>query len=155
MITTQPEMLTGLSVEDAEEVLALGSTVALAPGDVLFDLGDDAQCVYLIRRGRIALTLPMSIGGRHEDVFIEERLPGQTCGWSALIPPRRFTLKASSPLETEVTAIPRVALLDYFAAKPQVGYIAALNVAAVIGQRLQVVQAMWLRQMQRLVDEHA
>jgi CRP-like cAMP-binding protein len=155
MVNNQAEMLSGLAAVDAEAVAGLGLPVRLAPGQVLFDLGDSADCVYLIRRGRIALTLPMSIGGRHQDVFIEERLPGQTCGWSALIPPWRFTLKASSPLETELTSISRASLLDYCAQKPHVGYVVALNVAAVIGQRLQVVQAMWLREMQRLVNDHA
>ena len=44
--------------------------------------------------------------GREEDVLIEEREAGQTLGWSALIPPHRFTLKATAPLDTDVLALP-------------------------------------------------
>jgi hypothetical protein len=33
-----------------------------------------------------------------------------------------------------------------------VGYAVTRNLAAVIGQRLQVFQAMWLREMQRVID---
>ena len=49
-------------------------------------------------------------------------------------------------------AIPRVALLQYFDAHPDVGYIVTQNVAEVMGRRLQVFQAMWLREMQRVVE---
>ena len=52
---------------------------------------------------------------------MEERVPGQTVGWSALIPPYRFTLTATAPLETEVIALSREALRAHFAADPAVG----------------------------------
>ena len=115
-------------------------------------MGDEAKALYLVERGRIALTLPMQVMGREEDVLVEERSPGQTVGWSALIPPHRFTLKATAPLDTYVLAFERSALLDYFGKWPVVGYIVTRNVASVIGQRLQVCQAMWLREMQRVVE---
>lgn len=132
--------------------MALGAPIALSAGQVLFELGADAECLYLIRRGRIALTLPMQLGGRDEDIVIEEHVPGQTLGWSALVPPHRFTLKATAPLATEVLAFRRDDLLAYGAAHPDVGNVVALNIAAIIGQRLQVFQAMWLREMQRNVS---
>jgi len=151
MSADQPDLVRGLSPEDAGTVLALGVPVALGAGEVLFGLGANAESLYLIRRGRIALTLPMQIGGREEDVVIEEHEPGQMLGWSALVPPHRFTLKATAPLPTEVLAFRRTDLLQYCAANPRVGQVVALNIAAVIGQRLQLFQAMWLRQMQRVV----
>jgi hypothetical protein len=72
-------------------------------------------------------------------------------GWSALVPPYRFTLKATALVDTQVLAIPRVPLLDHFAAHPEAGRVVTGNVAAVVGQRLQVFQAMWLREMHRAV----
>lgn len=155
MSNTPSDLLAGLPPAEAQTVIALGTAVRLGAGDVLFRLGDTADAVYLIRRGRIALTLPLQVGGEEQDVFIEERVPGQTLGWSALIPPFKFTLKATAPLETEVLALPRAPLLEYFGERPHVAYPIALNLAAVIGQRLQVFQAMWLREMQRLVNAHA
>ncbi len=80
--------------------------------------------------------------------------PGQTVGWSALIPPHRFTLKAIAPLETEVIALSREVLREVFNSYPDIGYTVSLNLATVIGQRLQMFQAMWLREMQRNVDVH-
>jgi CRP-like cAMP-binding protein len=151
MTLAESELLAGLTPEEAAGVLALGTEVRLAGGEVLFGLGSNADHLYLVKQGRIALTLPIEVRGQGQDVLIEERGPGQAVGWSALIPPHRFTLKATAQLGTDVIALPRAVLTDYLAARPALGYRVARNVAAVVGQRLQVVQAMWLREMQRVV----
>ncbi len=148
----QAELLAGLSDEHSSQILALASRQSLTSGEVLFRLGDEAHALFVVERGRIALTLPMQVRGREEDVLVEERVPGQTLGWSALIPPHRFTLKAAAPLETDVLVFTRQALAWYFSNHPAVGYVVTRNVASVIGQRLQVFQAMWLREVQRMVE---
>jgi CRP-like cAMP-binding protein len=94
----------------------------------------------------------MQVRSREENILVEERSPGQTVGWSALIPPYQFTLTASAPLETEVIALPREALDNYFSSHPATGYSVSLNLSSVIGQRLQLFQAMWLREVQRMVE---
>ncbi len=152
MATIDCDLVAGLPPLDAAGVLSLGTPMSLSAGAVLFGLGSEADSLYLIRRGRINLTLPLHVGGREEDVLIEERTPGQTVGWSALIPPHRFTLTATAPLPTEVTVFRRTTLLEYLQGRPDVGYALAMNVAALVGQRLQVFQAMWLREMQRVVN---
>ena len=96
MTSGLPELLRGVAESDAAAILSLGSRVHLQSGAVLFSLGDDADTLFLVERGRVALTLPLQVGGRDEDVLVEERQPGQTVGWSALIPPHRFTLKATA-----------------------------------------------------------
>ncbi len=151
MTRTQTELLAGLQERDADAIEALGSRVALAQGDVLFRLGTDADRLFLIERGRVALTLPMRVLDREENVLVEERGTAQTLGWSALTPPHRFTLTATALVETEVLALPRAALFKFFDSRPDVGYVVARNVASIIGQRLEIFQAMWLREMQRVV----
>jgi len=146
------ELLNGLSSAEMDQVLGLGTRLTVPSGTSLFHLGDPADRLFLTERGRIRLTLPMQVRGREEDIFVEERSPGQTVGWSALIPPYRFTLTATAPLETEVIALPRETLVDYFAAHPAAGYKIALNLAVVIGHRLHLFQTMWLREMQRNVE---
>ena len=155
MVLDQSELLRGLSSDEAEGVRSLGTRIRVPSGSQLFSLGAPAETLFIVERGRIALTLPMRVRQQDEDVLIEERAPGQAFGWSALIPPHRFTLKATAPLDSEVLAIPRTSLLQYFAAKPEIGYIVTQNVAEVMGQRLQVFQAMWLREMQRVIELRA
>lgn len=147
-----PELLSGIAPEQAAAILALGKRVVVSSGAELFHLGDAADCLFVIQRGRLRLTLPMNVRGGAQEVLVEERVPGQTVGWSALIPPYRFTLTATAPLETEVVTLSRDALRAHFAEHPAVGQAVALNLAAVIGERLQLFQTMWLREMQRTVE---
>lgn len=152
MTEVQTDLLAGLAPEEAERIRALGSRTALAAGQVLFNLGDAAEGLFIVESGRVALTLPLKLRDGQQDVLIEERSPGQALGWSALVPPHRFTLKASAAIDSEVLVLPRAALFEYFAAHPAVGYAVTRNVSAVVGHRLQVLQTMWLREMQRVVE---
>src|SRR5512138_788143 len=107
MSGTRTDLLHSLSAGDAAAVMALGAPVSLRSGSVLFQLGDEADRVFLVDRGRVELTLPMRIRDREEDVLLEEKGPGETLGWSGLIPPHRFTLKAKATIESELFAFPR------------------------------------------------
>jgi len=146
------ELLNGLSPSEVDQVLALGTRVTVPSGGSLFRLGDPADRLFLTERGRIRLTLPMLVRGREEDILIEEKLPGETVGWSALVPPYRFTLSATTPLETEVIALTREALCAFCDSSLAVGYKIGMNLAILVGQRLQLVQTMWLREMQRTIE---
>ena len=146
------ELLRGLSSAEADQVLALGEKITVPSGGSLFRLGDPADHLYLTQRGRIRLTLPMMVRGREEDILVEEKSPGEMVGWSAFVPPYRFTLSAIAPLETEVLALSREALSAFCDSSPAVGYKIGMNLANLVGQRLQLVQAMWMREMQRTVE---
>ena len=146
------ELLNGLSPAEVEQVMALGTRVTVPSGGTLFRLGDPADKIFLQVRGRLRLTLPIQIRGRDEDILIEEKCPGETVGWSALIPPHRFTLSARAPLETEVIAFQRDVLHQFFEKSPRIAYKISLNLAIVIGHRLQLLQTMWLREMQRTIE---
>lgn len=146
------ELMNGLSSAQVDKVLALGNRLTVPSGVSLFRLGDLADRLFLVEHGRIRLTLPMQVRGREQEILIEEKAPGETVGWSALIPPYRFTLSAAAPVETKVIALSRVALQGCFEAQPEIGQKISLNLAIVVGQRLQLVQAMWLREMQRTVE---
>jgi CRP/FNR family transcriptional regulator, cyclic AMP receptor protein len=151
MIPMHSELLAGLDDATATGLRSVGTYLHVAPGDLLFKLGDEANELYLIERGRLALTLPMRVASLEEQVLIEERQAGQVVAWSALIPPHRLTLTAKALVDTEVLSLPRPALLAYFVAHPDAGSTVMRNVAFVVGQRLQVFQAMWLREMQRVI----
>ncbi len=152
MANGHSDLLIGLAEGEAAALIALGSRLRLPGGRVLFQLGDEADRMFLIERGQVNLTLPMALFGRAEDVLVEERGSGESVGWSALIPPHRFTLKATALVDTEVLSFPRASLLPFFSERPDLGQKVMRNVAAVIGQRLKVFQAMWLREMTRVVE---
>jgi CRP-like cAMP-binding protein len=152
MSARSTELLRDLDDDQRAALTALATTIRLSAGDTLFRLGDDANCIYSIEWGRIALTLPMRVRDRDEDVLVEERLPGEMVGWSAVIAPHRMTLTATALSEVELTAIPRAPLIELLKKQPEIGYAFMHNVGVAVGHRLQVVQAMWLREMQRFVS---
>ncbi len=152
MLNARPDLLHGLAEADAARVLALGKKLVLGNGAELFHMGQNAESLYMILRGHIKLTLPMQVRGQEGNVLVEERTAGQTVGWSALIPPCRFTLTATATVDSEVLALSREGLRALFAAAPEIGCAVSLNLATVVGGRLQVFQAMWVREMQRLVE---
>jgi CRP-like cAMP-binding protein len=144
----EADILSGLGEHETDQVLALGSPQPYSVGEVVFDLGDEARSLFLVRSGRVDLTLPLRVQGKEEDVAVEERVPGQMLGWSALVPPHRFTLKATVRADAEFLVFPREHLLEFFSREPGVGWRVMANVAAIMSQRFQVFQAMWLRQVQ-------
>ena len=70
-----PELLNGLTAEESAEVLALGKRLVITSGAEIFHMGDDAQSLFVVQRGRVRLTLPMEVRGHDEDVLVEERAP--------------------------------------------------------------------------------
>ena len=152
MTSVAPDLLKGLPDDETARVTALGTRITLAAGEPLFRLAKDADRIFVVSSGRIALTLPMQVRGRAEEILVEEKLPGDTVGWSGLIQPYRFTLNATAAAPSELLAFAREDLLGHLAAHPAVGHVVALNVAGVIGHRLQVFQTLWLREMQRVIE---
>ena len=152
MAKPQTDLLKGLSEAEASELMALGASITLRKDEVLFRMGEPADRMFLLATGWISLTVPMKIRGHEENVLVEERLAGETLGWSGLIPPHRFTLNATAVADSELIAFSRALLLEHFAAHPSVAYIVIRNVGSVIGHRLQIFQTMWVREMQRSVE---
>src|SRR5512133_1434417 len=152
MASSQMDLAHGRSEADAAALRALGTRLALEPGQSLFRMGTPADAVYVVERGRVALTLPLRIRDGEEEIVVEEKQAGETVGWSGLVPPHRFTLNASAAVASEVHVFARDALVQHFDAHPAVGRVVTANVAAVMGHRLQVFQTMWVREMQRTVE---
>lgn len=145
------EMLEGLDPGDVEAILGLSTTLSMKQGERLFDLGDDATHVFFVDSGRIRLTLPLSVGDRRVDAMVGERIPGHLVGWSGLIPPHKFTVMAVASESSRIVSLPREALLAYFMTHPEAGFMAYSNLARIVGQRLQVFQTLWIREMQHVV----
>lgn len=146
------DLLLNLPHTEAAQILALGTQRLLKEGETIFLLGAEATELYFVSDGRVRLTLPMQLQGREEDVLVEERGPGQILGWSAVISPFRFTLKGTAAVETELLSLSGRELLDYLSGRPEVGFTVMSNLGRILGQRLQLFQAMWAREMQRLVE---
>ena len=145
------ELLRGIDGELLDRLEQAGRTLVAPSGMTLFRLGDPADNLYIVLRGRVALTLPIEIRAAQQDVTVDEKGRGDVLGWSALVPPHRSTMSAKAIIDSELFALPGEVLANALREQPAAGLEVMTNLASVIGRRMHLVQAMWLRELQRVV----
>lgn len=123
---------------------ARGQTLSFEPGSRLFNRGEKAEDLLILRDGIVELTFPVRILGAVREVSIENKQVGEVVAWSALVHPYRYTLSGQCVTDATVLSLSRAALEAAFAADPVTGYQFMRNVASVIGRRLQTIQALWM-----------
>lgn len=139
-----------------EELIHLASVAQdreYADGEMLFSLGQEATNLMVVAAGRIQLEMPVSILGESKNIAFEAEERGQVVGWSALVPPHRFTLSARVSGGATVVSLPRDDLNVLFESDPHLGFRVTRNLATIVGQRLHHTQEMWAREVQRSLDE--
>lgn len=146
------ELFAGLSEEDATCVAALAREVSVAAGTTLFRLGEPAQLLYVLRRGRVELTFPLVVMGEPRETRFQSLEPGKTLAWSALVPPHRLTLSARATTHSALLAFDREELQRLLEAHPSIGRVVMSNLAGVVATRLHEVMALWVREVQRNVS---
>jgi CRP-like cAMP-binding protein len=146
------ELFAGLRDEDWPRLIALGQEQDLAPGEVLFELGQETSTLFVVSAGSMALTLPLVVLGACRNVRFQTLLPGRVVGWSALLAPHRATMAAHSPEAARLLAFPRSRLTALFDEVPRIGRVVMTNLATVVAGRLMATQAMWVRELQRTVE---
>jgi CRP-like cAMP-binding protein len=147
------ELFAHLGREDVEALAATARARKAHGGEVLFRVGDVAEEVYVIERGRVDLTFPLVVRGETKDVRFQSIEPGRALAWSALVPPHRMTLSARASTEVELLALPRAALLALFERRPAIGYAVMASLCRVVAGRYQEMAALWVKELQRNVAE--
>jgi CRP-like cAMP-binding protein len=121
--------------------------------EFVFAQGSVAQELIVVAAGEIQLELPVSILGESKSIAFEAKTRGEVVGWSALVPPHRYTLTARASREARVVVLPAAELTALFHAEPELGFRMMKNFAAIVAERLQHMQSMWLQEIQRNLDE--
>lgn len=98
---------------------------------VLFREGEDADYLYILEDGQIAIT----IQGKDVASFPVSD-PGSAFGWSALVEPRRYTATAESTMESKVLKLDADRMLSVFERHPHEGLIIMRRLAGVVAGRL-------------------
>lgn len=146
------DLLIGLGRDERERLWGKGQSRTLPAGERLFSFGEDAAYLYVIERGLVALALPIEVAGETRDVVVEEQGPFAAIGWSALVPPHRYTLSAAAREKTVVRAFSPGSLTSCIEANPEAGWRVFRNLCAIVGRRLVKVEAMWIREVSRAAE---
>lgn len=146
-------LFAGLDGDELALVAATGRERRLARGETLFSLGESAVTLYVVAAGTVALTLPLPVQGTYRVLNLQEMEPGAMLGWSALVPPHKYTFGARAMDEATLVAFPAGLLTALFDEHPRIQRVVFTNLTAVIASRLTQLQAIVVRDFQRRLAE--
>ena len=137
-----------ISDEVVADLCSHGRLLSFEADDELFKRGEDADELMILQEGVVELLFPVQIMGVAREVTIETKQAGDVVAWSAVVHPYRFTLSARCAGKCTITAFHRDALWTLFERDPHTGYLFMRNLAGVLGRRFQMMQTMWLHDLQ-------
>lgn len=143
------EVLAGLSEADCLRLEPLAETREVRAGVTIFELGDEADRLFIVGKGTVDLTLPLRVMGEVKEVKLQALTVGRALAWSALVPPHRMTMSARAGSDVELVALAKTGLFGTFSEEPRIGLAIMTNLARVAGSRLLEIQALWVRELQR------
>ena len=129
----QVEILRGLNGQQRKQLKSLGSIEQYEPDAVIFRESEEAKKLYLVEEGQVVVESKVTTGMRFPISIIYDR---QAFGWSALVPPYRYTATVTALSKTRVIAIEQKALLAMMQANPSVGLTLMQNVTSIVASRL-------------------
>ncbi|MDH3628034.1 MAG: cyclic nucleotide-binding domain-containing protein [Acidobacteriota bacterium] len=147
------QLFENLDEKHLSRIEQLAERRELTPGEKLFDLGAEADHVFVVLDGTLEICVPLSIHGTVREVAIASENAGTTLGWSAFVKPYRFRLSARAATTASVAAFERSALLGLIEEDPKFGCVVLCRIAEIISERLLTVQALWARELQRTITE--
>jgi len=111
-------------------IAGFSSSKFIEEGDHVYQLGDDANDLYLLKSGRIRFSLGV---GNRPGASGSLILPGQVFGWAALLQEQPRRVATATCLEdSELYVIPGAKLLALFEKEKAAGYVVMRRLATMI-----------------------
>ena len=149
------DLVAGLDERQIARVASLGRARIFRAKSMLCRAGEGADSLLILREGCVDVTAPLVILGETAPVRLESLGPGATVGWCALVPPYTFAVDAAAATDVVTLAFRRDALAELIADQPEVGLVLVRNAATALRRRNVRLQALWLMELQRVVDDVA
>lgn len=130
------KVFAGLSEEELRRVAAVTQERRFAQDAVIFREDTEAQELFLVLEGRVALRFRLGLHPNSKEVTIDVVQPGEVMGWSALVPPRKLTASAVCLEPVRALTIEGAELRTLLDSDPRLGYAVMNNLAEVIATRL-------------------
>ena len=130
------EVCSGLDQAELAQILERTDLVRRAKGERILAEGDEAEDLFFVVQGRVDLRFEIPGRNADKEMTVSTVRPGGTFGWSALVPPHRYTLSSYAADEDCVLLhIKSRDLNQLFEMESRIGYIFMRNLAWVIGKR--------------------
>jgi CRP-like cAMP-binding protein len=129
----------GLALDETKAFLRMCQEKTYPEGTQLFKEQSDATRLYLILTGGIDLHFEMQ-QRENVDTTIVALKPGDTVGWSAVVPPHKYALSGYCRSKTILLEIDRDTLEVLFETNYHLAFIFMRNIAVLAGERVHHVQ---------------
>ncbi len=103
--------------------------------ETIFKAGDPATHLVFVRSGRVELRFQVEYAGATDELPLDTVGAYGACGWSAMIPPHRYTLTAHAVEDSELLRIKQSDLQECCDADVRLGFIVMKNIARIVGER--------------------
>ena len=133
------ELFRDLADEELAGIAILCSELVEAEGAKLIHEGQKADRLFVVARGKVALHKRLGRRAEHRSTTVAFCSPGQILGWSALVPPGRYTLSATAWEPTQLLAIRASLLRRAMELNPDVGFRIMRSLSEVMARRLQQI----------------
>lgn len=133
LVSAHP-LLAGLPGDAVEQVAGCARNRAFRSGQLVVSEGEQADTLYLVRRGRVAIEIHSPGRG---PIVIETIGPGGVVGWSWLFPPYRWHFDVRAVDAVGAIAVDGACLRAKAEADPVLGQMLMSRVAQVLLERLQ------------------
>ena len=121
----------GMREETRESILETALEEFHAPGDFLFHQGEPAWQSYVLKEGRVRISV--GVQGLLAHVASD---PGDMIGWSSLVGNSTYTASAECLCPVKVSKLEKSQLDKILVADPVSGMIFFKHLAALLGRRL-------------------
>lgn len=135
------EMCQGLTVEELAKLNACCHPAGALAGECIGEEGQAADDLFFLQEGQVELRFEMPGRETSGDMTIARVEPGAAFGWSALVPPFRYTLSTYcvSP-RCSFFRLGREALFALFDREPRIGFVMMRNLTQVVAKRFHAMQ---------------
>ena len=131
MILQEIELFEGIDPEIMNEIVNICSEENYPQNTVLFKMGEEAECLYILEEGIVKLVIK---NGGTITFTLEES--GEVFGWSSLVESGHYTASGVCATDVKALKIERDELNKIFNHRPDVGLKVLKRLGDVISQRL-------------------
>jgi len=133
-ILSQHPFLRGLDPATLSLIVGCASNVRFNADEILFEEGDSAAQVFIVRSGKVAIE--MNVPGRGA-VTIHTVSEGDILGWSWLVPPYEWHFRARATELTRAIALDATCLRTKCEQDARLGYELMKRFAGILEDRIE------------------
>jgi CRP-like cAMP-binding protein len=135
------QVFQGLNREQLTGIVKLCKEAEFRSGARIFEQGEDAVYLWIVKKGRVDLRLESPGSASGEENTISSISEAGAFGWSSFTSPHKYRLSGyCSGKHCKLIKVEREGLRQLFEKATDIGYVVMSNVAAVVGTRFHELQ---------------